>query len=152
MFSVAWFFSENPSRSLVFLYPRVAYPFVLLLHKDENSRYFYKFGRKDCYSDIGKEKKGALLYLLCEKVNCVCTDCYSLACEFFPLYLISGRQAFACKILYISLWNNKRAQASLIKLQLSKEREFSVPNLVLYNRACQLRAITPWLVQTHEHI
>lgn len=103
MFSITWFFSENTSISLVFLYPTVAYPFVLLLHKDENSRYFYTFGRKDCYSDIGKEKKGALLYLLCEKVNCVCTDCYSLACEFFPLYLISGRQAFACKILYISL-------------------------------------------------
>lgn len=83
MYSVAWFFSENTSVSLVFLYLRVANPFVLLLHKDENSRYFYKFGRKDCYSDTGKEKKGALLYLLREKVNCVCTDCYSLACEFF---------------------------------------------------------------------
>lgn len=48
--------------------------------------------------------------------NCVYTDCYSLACEFFELYLISGREAFACKIFYISLWNNKRAKASLIKL------------------------------------
>lgn len=73
--------------------------------------------------------------------NCVCTDCYSLACEFFALYLISGREAFACKIFYISLWNNERAKASLIKLQLSKDREILVPNLVLYNRACQLIAI-----------
>lgn len=113
---------------------------------------FTSLGEKTAILTLGKEKKGALLYLLCEKVNCVCTDCYSLACEFFPLYLISRRQAFACKILYISLWNNKRAQASLIKLELSKEREFSVPNLVLYNRACQLRAITPRLAQTHEHI
>ena len=113
---------------------------------------FTSLGEKTAILILGKKKKGALLYLLCEKVNHICTDCYSLACEFFPLYLISGRQAFACKILYISLWNNKRVQASLIKLQLSKEREFSVPSLVLYNRACQLKAIIPRLEQTDEHI
>lgn len=152
MYSVAWFFSENTSVSLVFLYLRVANPFVLLLHKDENSRYFYKFGRKDCYSDTGKEKKRSIALSPTWEGKLCLYWLLLFGLWILSLYLISGRQAFACKILYISLWNNKRAQASLIKLQLSKEREFSVPNLVLYNRACQLRAITPRLAQTHEHI
>ena len=64
---------------------------------------FTNLGEKTAILILGKKKKGALLYLLCEKVNRICTDCYSLACELFPLYLIYGRQEFACKILYISL-------------------------------------------------